>query len=294
MIPKELIKTLRKLEIASTKLANEQQLTGNYSSAIQGQGLAFREVRKYFPGDDVRAIDWNVSARMDETFMKVFTEEREMTVMLVIDVSHSSLFGSTTKDKARLGIELAAACAFSAAAHGDRVGLIAVSDQVEKVVAPARGRKHALRVVREILEAKPKRKGTDLSVGLETLLHVAKRRSVVFLISDFFTDNYERTLAQVAARHDLIPMVLSDQRDRILPNIGLVEFEDFESSETVLVDTGSAQVREHYQRDAEERSEKALTQFKRLGLDFLQADTDKPYLRELRSLFARRAKKVHR
>jgi len=183
--------------------------------------LAFVEVRQYQAGDDVRAIDWNVSARMTEPYIKVFAEEREMTVMLVVDVSASGLFGSAPINKRRLATEVAAVCAFSAIAHNDRVGLIAVSDEVEKVVPPQKGRKHGMRVLREILETVPLRRGTDLNAGLETLLHVAKRRTVTFVLSDFFTSGYERTLALAAAKHDLIPIVLTDPRDSELADVGL-------------------------------------------------------------------------
>lgn len=294
MIPQELLRTLRKLEITSTRLANEQQLSGNYKSMIKGQGLAFQEVRPYQAGDDVRSIDWNVSARMNEPFIKVFTEEREMTVMLVVDVSRSGLFGSTTQTKRRLATEIAAVCAFSAIAHGDRVGLIATSDEVEKLVPPQKGRQHGLRVLREVLDLTPARPGTDLASGLETLVHVGRRRSVAFLISDFFAEGYERSLALAAAKHDVIPIVLTDPRDAELPDVGLARFEDFETGEDVLVDTSSRAVREAYQAEYAELRKNQLRAFKKLGLDTVVVSTATPYMRPLRELFARRARKAHR
>ncbi|MCH2109725.1 MAG: DUF58 domain-containing protein [Polyangiaceae bacterium] len=294
MIPKELLKALRKIEITSKRLANEQQLSGSYSSAIKGQGLAFQEVRKYLPGDDVRAIDWNVSARMDETYLKVFTEEREMSVMLVVDVSASGLFSSADQDKRRLATEIAAVCAFSAIAHGDHVGLIAFSDEIEKVVAPGRGRKHGLRVLREILELEPQRRGTSLQTGLDTLARVAKRRSVAFVLSDFIDTGYEKPLARVAAKHDVIPIVLGDRRDRELANTGLTYFEDLETGEDLLIDTGSSKVRKHFSAEAQQRDDVLKKTFLRLGLDSVWADTDRPYFPDLRGLFARRARKAHR
>ncbi|HSC86749.1 MAG TPA: DUF58 domain-containing protein [Polyangiaceae bacterium] len=294
LIPKELLRALKKLEITSARLANEQQLSGNYKSVIKGQGLAFQEVRPYQSGDDVRAIDWNVSARMNEPFIKVFTEEREMTVMLLIDVSRSGAFGTSSLVKRHLAAEIAAVCAFSAISHGDRVGLIATSDEVEKVVPPQKGKKHGLRVLREILELSPRRGGTDLAAGLETLLHVAKRRSVAFVISDFFASGYERSLALAAAKHDVIPIVLTDPRDATLPDVGLARFEDLETGEDVLVDTSSKKVRDHYQAAYQKLRAAQLHDFRRLGLDTATVATDRSYMRPLRDLFARRARKAHR
>ena len=202
MIPKELLKALRKIEITTNRLATEQ-LSGNYTSVFKGQGLAFREVRQYQPGDDVRTIDWNVSARMNEAYVKVFVEEREMTVMIVADLSASERFGTRGGSKARVAAEVAALCAFSAIKHNDRVGLILATDQVEKIVPPKKGQKHVMRVVREILGAQPERIGTDLRVALETLYSVARRRSVAFVLSDFFAGDYERALSLASARHDV-------------------------------------------------------------------------------------------
>ena len=294
MIPKELLATLRKIEITSTRLANEQQLSGNYRSVIKGQGLAFQEVRQYQPGDDVRAIDWNVSARMTDPYIKVFAEEREMTVMLVVDVSESGLFGTGSMSKRRLATEVAAVCAFSAIAHNDRVGLIAMSDEVEKVVPPQKGRKHGMRVLREILETTPDRKGTDLNCGLETLMHVAKRRTVTFLLSDFFAHDYERTLALCAAKHDLIPIVLSDPRDDELPDVGLARFEDLETGEDCLIDTSNRRVRENYKKRIDEMRDAQKKTFRKLGLDHAVVSTSEPYMKPLRELFARRARKAYR
>ncbi len=294
MIPKELLKALRKIQITTNRLANEQQLAGNYTSVIKGQGLAFREVRQYQPGDDIRTIDWNVSARMQDPYVKVFFEEREMTVMLLVDQSHSSLFGTRSMSKARLATEVAALCAFSAIQHNDRVGLVLTTDQVEKLVPPKKGQKHGLRVVSEILRSQPQRRGTDLRAGLETLLHVARRRSVAFLISDFFAEGFDHELALAAAKHDLIPIVLVDPRDDELPNVGLASFEDFETGEDILVDTSSEEVRRHYRRHVKRRREKQLSSFRRLGLDHCVVRTDTPYVRPLRELFARRARRAHR
>ncbi|HVJ21624.1 MAG TPA: DUF58 domain-containing protein [Polyangiaceae bacterium] len=293
MIPKELLKALRKIEITTNRLATEQ-LAGSYTSVFKGRGLAFSEVREYQPGDDVRTIDWNVSARMDSTYVKVFTEEREMTMLLVVDLSASQLFGTRRASKARLAAEVAAVCAFSAIKHNDRVGLILGTDAIEKIVPPKKGEKHVMRVVREILGAKPERTGTDLKVMLETLYSVSRRRSVAFVLSDFFASGYERALSLAAARHDVIPVMLADPRDEELPNVGLASFEDFETGESVLVDTGNEFVRAHYAREMKKLRERPLALFRKFGLDHCIVRTDKPYIGPLRDLFARRARRAHR
>lgn len=293
MIPKELLKALRKIQITTKRLANEQ-LSGNYTSGFKGQGLAFSEVRQYQPGDDIRTIDWNVSARMDDTYVKVFVEEREMTVMLLVDISRSGLFGTQDRNKSHVAAEVAALCAFSAVKNGDRVGLILFSDRVEKVVPPQKGQKHVMRVVREILGATPTGSGTDLTTGLHSLAKTSRRRSVAFVISDFFAADYERALSSAAIRHDVVPLLLTDPRDDALPNIGLAEFEDFETGEALLVDTASADVRAHYRKVMTRQRQANIQLFKKFGLDHAIIKTDKPYIRPLRDLFARRAKRAHR
>ncbi|HEX6272741.1 MAG TPA: DUF58 domain-containing protein [Polyangiaceae bacterium] len=293
MIPKEMLKALRKIQITTNRLATEQ-LSGNYTSVFKGQGLAFREVREYQPGDDVRTIDWNVSARMNQTYVKVFVEEREMTVMLVVDLSASQLFGTKKASKARLAAEVAALCAFSAIDHNDRVGLILATDKVEKIVPPMKGQKHVMCVIREILGANPERTGTDLKIALETLYSLARRRSVAFVMSDFYAEGYERALSLAAARHDVIPVMLVDPRDEELPDVGLASFEDFETGETVVVDTSSPAVRAHYAHEMKKQREAPIRLFTKLGLDHCVVRTDKPYAPPLRDLFRRRAKRAYR
>ncbi|HEY3236251.1 MAG TPA: DUF58 domain-containing protein [Polyangiaceae bacterium] len=293
MIPRELLKALRKIEITTNRLATEQ-LSGNYTSVFKGQGLAFREVRQYQPGDDVRSIDWNVSARMSDAYVKVFVEEREMTVMLVVDLSQSQHFGTRMANKARVAAEVGALCAFSAIKHNDRVGLILATDQIEKLVAPKKGQKHVMRVVREILAAKPERTGTDLKVALETLYKVSRRRSVAFVLSDFFASGYERALSLASARHDVIPVVLVDPRDEALPDVGLAAFEDLETGESVLVDTSSARVRSYYAHQMRKLRTEQIKLFRKLGLDHCIVRTDASYVKPLRDLFARRARRLRR
>lgn len=293
MIPRELLRALRKIEITTNRLATEQ-LSGNYTSVFRGQGLAFREVRQYQPGDDVRTIDWNVSARMDDTYVKVFVEEREMTMMLVVDVSASEHFGTRVASKARVAAEVAALCAFSAIKHNDRVGLILSTDRIENIVPPKKGQKHVMRVVREILSASPEHQGTNLGLALETLYQVARRRSVAFVLSDFYATGYERALSLAAARHDVIPILLVDPRDEEMPDIGLAAFEDFETGEQILVDTSSARVRAHYARAMKDLRESHLRTFVKLGLDHCIVRTDKHFVEPLRQLFARRARRIRR
>jgi uncharacterized protein (DUF58 family) len=310
MIPKELLQALRSIEIHTARLANEN-LSGNYTSSFKGQGLAFREVRPYQPGDDIRSIDWNVSARANETFVKVFVEEREMTVMLVVDLSRSESFGTRRADKARVASEVSAMIAFSAIRNGDRVGLILATDRIERIVPPKRGDKHVMRVVREILGFSPEERtpqnpapgiaggkrraplgaATNLSAALQSLVGVARRRSVAFLVSDFFAEGYERPLSVAAAKHDLIPVVLSDPRDVELPDVGLATFEDLESGESMVVDTGDARVRAAYAHDMKQLVERRRMLFSKLGLDAVEIRTDGSYVKPLRDLFARRSRR---
>ena len=291
MIPKELIKALRTIEIHTARLANEQ-LAGTYTSVFKGQGLAFREVRQYQPGDDVRTIDWNVSARMNDTFVKVFVEEREMTVMLAVDLSASEHFGTKRASKARVAAEIAALCAFSAIKNNDRVGLILGTDRVEKILPPKKGDKHVMRVVREILGFQPAGTGTDLKLLLETLSKVARRRSVAFVISDFYATGFERALALAAAKHDVIPVMLVDPRDEKLPDIGLATFEDWETGEPVVVDTGDKRVRAHYEHAMKRVRAERSALFRKLALDECVVRTDRSFVEPLRELFARRAKRI--
>ncbi len=315
MIPKEILAALRTIEIHTARLANEQ-LSGTYTSSFKGQGLAFREVRPYQPGDDVRSIDWNVSARMNDTFVKVFVEEREMTVMLVVDLSPSERFGTRRAPKTRVASEVAALLAFSAIRNNDRVGLILCTHQIERMVPPKKGEKHVMRVVREILGFEPRatqakrrpRPGglraraldgetrlgalTDLKGALEALVGVARRRSVAFVISDFFAQDYERALALAAAKHDVVPVTLVDPRDLELPDVGLATFEDLESGDSVVLDTSDPRVRAHHARAMKELAMRRRQLFNKLGLDAVEIETGGSFVRPLRDLFARRARRM--
>jgi uncharacterized protein (DUF58 family) len=309
VIPKELLAALRTIEIHTARLANEQ-LSGTYTSSFKGQGLAFREVRPYQPGDDVRAIDWNVSARMGDTFVKVFVEEREMTVMLVVDLSSSERFGTRRAAKVRVASEVAALLSFSAIRNSDRVGLIVATDRIERIVSPKKGEKHVMRVVREILGFEPligadvrvlddrgrMRLGaaTDLRGALEALVRVSRRRSIAFIVSDFYDTGYERALALASAKHDVVPVVLVDPRDSELPDVGLASFEDLESGESVVVDTSDPRVRAWYADAMKRIASTRRAAFNKLGLDSVEIETGGSFVQPLRDLFARRARRIRR
>jgi uncharacterized protein (DUF58 family) len=291
MIPKELLRQLRKIEFVTAKLANEE-LSGSYTSVFKGQGLAFREVRQYQRGDDVRKIDWNVTARMSEPFVKVFVEERELTVMLVVDASGSELFGTVRAPKSQVAGEVAALAAFSAIHNNDRVGLVLASDHIEKLVPPKKGDKHVLRVVREILGFQPQNHRTNLAIAFETLTKVARRRSLAFVISDFFDEGFERAMALAAAKHDIIPVMLVDPRDESLPDVGLATFEDFETGESMTVDTADPRVRDHYARAMRTLRDERIRIFRKHKLDVCIVRTDGSFVAPLRDLFAHRARRV--
>ncbi|HET6335645.1 MAG TPA: DUF58 domain-containing protein [Polyangiales bacterium] len=290
MITREIVKKLRKIEIHTARLANDQ-LAGSYHSVFKGRGMAFSEVRQYQPGDDVRFIDWNVSARMNDTYVKVFTEEREMTVMLLVDLSASEMFGSVAQSKQETAAEVAALLAFSAIKNNDRVGLILFTDRIERFVPPKKGKGHVMRVVTEILSAKPNHKGTDVRAALELLGHVQKRKCVAFLISDFIASGYEHALRVAAARHDLIALQITDPHEETLPDVGLLLAQDLESGEIVEVDTSSKRVREAYAvRVARKRGEREQL-FRKLDLDHLTIYTHKPYVRPIAELFRLRQRR---
>ena len=291
MISRELVKKLKKIEIYTSRLANDQ-LAGSYHSVFKGRGMAFSEVRQYQPGDDVRFIDWNVSARMNDTYVKVFTEEREMTVMLLVDLSASERFGSVEKPKIETVAEVAALLAFSAIKNNDRVGLILFTDRVERFVPPKKGRSHVMRVVTEILNADPEGKGTDLGVALDLLGGIGKRRTVAFLISDFIADQYEKPLKVVSAKHDLIPIQIVDPREDELPDVGLALVEDLETGELVEVDTSDLDVRADYAREAQRQRATREHLFRRLQLDHVTVSTDRDFVRPLTELFRLRQRRL--
>jgi uncharacterized protein (DUF58 family) len=291
VLPKELIKRIRKLEI-TTRRAVTDSLAGQYHSVFKGRGMAFSEVRQYQPGDEIRAIDWNVTARMNEPYVKVFTEERELTVMLVVDVSASKEFGTRHLSKAEVAAEVAAQIAFSAIANNDRVGLILFSDRVEKVIPPKKGRKHVLRVISDILAYKPVGRGTDVALGLNYLSSLAKRKTVAFLISDFLATGYEQAMRIVSRRHDLVPVAIYDPAEEELPALGLCEMEDPESGERILVDTHDAHVRFAYKAVMSEVREGRRRLFRRMQLDALELKTGEDHGSAMARFFRMRARRM--
>ncbi len=291
MIPRELVKKLRKIEILTSRLANDQ-LAGSYHSVFKGQGMAFSEVRQYQPGDDVRFIDWNVSARMGESYVKVFTEEREMTVMLAVDLSRSERFGSGERTKIEAVAEVAALLAFSAIKNNDRVGLILFTDRIERFVPPKKGRGHVMRVVTEILNANPEGEGTDLKKALDLLGSLSKRRTVAFVISDFITGDYERSLKVAAKRHDLIPIQVVDPREEELPDVGIALVEDLESGALVEVDTSDPRVRRAYSHSVLRERAQRHQLFQKLRIDHVTVRTTEDYARPIAELFRRRQRRM--
>lgn len=291
MIPRDLIKKLRKIEIHTSRLANDR-LAGSYHSVFKGRGMAFSEVRPYQPGDDIRFIDWNVSARMSDAYVKVFTEEREMTVMLLIDLSASELFGSVARPKIETIAELAALLAFSAIKNNDRVGLVLFTDRIERFIPPKKGRGHVMRVVTEILNARPRGVGTNLRLPLDLLGGIGKRRSVVFVLSDFLTESYERSLRVAAARHDLIPIHVVDPREEELPDVGIAVLEDLETGEWVEIDTSDPDVRRSFALSRARARAQREQLFKRLRLDHVSIRTSGDYVKPIAELFRMRQRRI--
>lgn len=292
MLPRELLKRIRKIEIVTERLVRDR-MAGQYHSVFKGRGIAFSEVRHYTPGDDVRLIDWNVSARMNDVFVKLFTEEREMTVLLLVDMSASGRFGSRVREKRDLSAEIAAVLAFSAIRNNDRVGLIIFTDEVERFVPPKKGKRHVLRVVSEILNYAPKSRRTSLGAGLQFLGNVARRRAVAFIISDFLEplSGYERALRIASRRHDLVPVAVGDPLEEGLPDVGLVELEDPETGGTLVFDTGGREAAA-FARAARAAADARRALFKRLSMDAIEVRTDRPYLPALTTFFEARARRM--
>jgi uncharacterized protein (DUF58 family) len=287
----DIIRRIRKLEIRTRKVVSDM-LAGQYHSVFKGRGMAFSEVRQYQPGDEIRVIDWNVTARMNEAYVKVFTEERELTVMLLVDVSASKEFGSRERTKAEIAAEVAAQIAFSAIANNDRVGLILFSDRVEKVVPPRKGRTHVMRLVSDILTYAPQGKGTDLAAGLTYLSRLARRKAVTFLISDFMARDYEKPLRLVGRKHDLVPVVIADPLEAEFPKMGLVEMEDPETGDRFVVDTSDPRVRGRYARFMQGQRQDRLRLFKKLELDTVELRAGDDHGKALAQFFRARARRM--
>jgi uncharacterized protein (DUF58 family) len=289
MIPKEILRRVRQIEIRTQSVV-DAILSGEYKSVFKGKGMEFSEVRMYAEGDDIRSIDWNVTARMGEPYVKKLVEERELTVMLMVDASASGNFGTVSKMKAEIAVELCALLAFSAIKNNDRVGLCIFTSEVEKYIPPKKGKKHVLRVIRELLYFKPSKPGTDITEALRYLNRVQRKKAVVFLVSDFMADGYEPVLRTVARRHDCIAVTLSDPREQELVNVGLIELEDPETGERMLVDSGSRAFREYYARQVAGRQAALTSFFRSARIDEIPITTAGDYVDPLVRFFKRREK----
>ncbi len=282
-----LLKKVRKIEIKTKGLSNHI-FAGEYHTAFKGKGMAFSEVREYQPGDDVRSIDWNVTARYNAPFVKVFEEEREMTVMLLIDVSASGNFGTQEQFKRELATELSAILAFSAINNNDKVGVIFFTDKVEQFIPPKKGKSHILRIIREVLAFQPTGKGTDIAGALKYFNSVIKKRSICFILSDFMSKEFERPLKIASKKHDLVALRIHDTREDTLPNIGLVPMQDAETEEIVFVDTSSKKVRDNFAKNRLQATDKLRKLFPASGVDLIDITTGTDYVKPLINFFKTR------
>jgi uncharacterized protein (DUF58 family) len=295
---REILKKVRQIEIRTKRLVSDT-LAGQYHSVFKGRGMNFDAVREYVPGDEVRAIDWNVTARAGRPFVKKFVEERELTLLLMVDVSASGDFGSGTQSKRELAAEIASVLAFSAIKNSDKVGLLLFTDRVELFVPPRKGRRHVLRIVRDVLSFEPNGRGTDLVHALKFMNEISERRAIVFLLSDFQMPNpgsetvadLRLALRQVNRRHDLVALPIEDPRERALPDLGIIAIEDAESGEMVEIDTGNPAVRENFSKIAQLRAEQLQKIFNREAIDSLRISTDRPYVADLMVFFKNRLRK---
>jgi len=283
----EIQRKVRELEIKSKKITTHL-FTGEYHSAFKGKGMSFREVREYYAGDDVRFIDWNVSARFSHPFTKVFEEERELTVMLLIDTSASNMFGTISRQKKDLIVEMAAVLTFSAVSNNDKVGVIFFSDKIEKYIAPKKGRQHALYIVRELLTVEPKTKATNIDKAVKYFTTSVKQRSIAFLLSDFLDTGYDDDLKVIGNKHDVIGIRVYDKMDMQLPNAGLIQVQDAESGKSQWVDSNNPLVRFNYQQHFMQQSEMAKTYFRKAGAELLHVRTDDDYVEILQQFFIKR------
>lgn len=290
MLPSEIIQKIRRIEIRTKRLV-EDVFGGEYHSTFKGRGMEFSEVREYLPGDDIRTIDWNVTARTGHPYVKKYVEERELTIMLVVDASSSLLFGSREQSKGEVAAEICALLAFSAIRNNDRVGLIIFTDRVEKYVPPRKGRKHVLRVIRELLYFRPEHMGTDIGAALEFLRRVLRKRCVAFVVSDFLAEGYERALMVVSKRHDVIAVSITDRREMELAPVGLVEFEDLETGDALLADTHDAAYRRAYGLEAVSRAVERQHLFRSIDVDEIEISAGASYVEPLVRFFHMRERR---
>ena len=285
-----LLQKVQSIQITTSRLVNDI-LGGEYHSTFKGQGIEFDAVRDYEPGDDIRRIDWKVTARMGKPFIKTFVEERELTVMLMVDASHSGLFGSVDKLKSEYAVELCAVLAFSAIKNNDKVGLIIFTDTVEKYIPPKKGKTHVLSLINDLLSFQPKNKGTDIDAALHFLNSVHKRKCVSFLISDFLDTNFERSLQIANKRHDVVAITISDKRETDIPEIGLIEFEDAETGQRIRIDSSNRHVQNKFKHVAQKAYLDRESLFKRVDVDVIYTETGVSYVKPLIQFFKKREKR---
>lgn len=290
METKEILKKVRKIEIKTRRLS-DHIFSGEYHSSFKGRGMTFSEVRQYSYGDDIRSIDWNVTARYNEPYIKVFEEERELTMMLMVDVSHSEYFGTTNQFKKEVVTEIAATLAFSATQNNDKVGLLLFSDGIELYIPPKKGRSHVLRIIRELVEFHPKSNKTNLVEALKFLSNVAKKKVILFILSDFMDENYEQTLKIVSNKHDVTGIRIFDRHEAEIPNLGMVPLFDAETQETLLVNTASNKVRLAYKIFYLKQKDYFETSFKHSGAGFINSETSENYVKKLLLYFKQKGAK---
>ena len=284
----ELLKKVRKIEI-KTRGLSKNIFAGEYHSAFKGRGMAFSEVRDYQYGDDIRNIDWNVTARFNHPYIKVYEEERELTVMLLVDVSGSRNFGTHTQLKKNMITEISAVLSFSAIQNNDKIGMIMFSDRIEKFISPKKGRQHILRIIRELINFEPARQQTNITEALRYFTNVIKKRSTAFIISDFFDEDYKDALKIASKKHDIIALNIYDIREKDLPPVGLIRVKDAETGKSLWIDSNNKKTRDHYTRWWHQQQDKLDVTFKRYGIDSARIRTDEDYVRPLMSLFKHRA-----
>jgi uncharacterized protein (DUF58 family) len=292
-VPREVLRQVKLIELRTRGLV-DTHFSGEYQSVFKGQGMEFAEVREYVPGDEYRTIDWNVSARMGHPYVKTYTEERELTVLFAVDLSGSAQFGTRGRFKAEVAAEIAAVVAMAAIKNNDRVGLVLFTDRIEQFVPPKKGRRHALRLIRDLLAFEPSGRGTDLSVALDYIGRILRHRAVVFLISDFQDSNFEKSLKVVSRRHDLVAVTVGDPRERELPDVGYLELIDAETDQRIVLDSGNRFVREQFEHLATEDEARLRRLLRHLSVDQIEIQTDRSYVLPLINFFRARERKLAR
>jgi len=291
MIPKDVLKNIRRIQITTSRMVTDV-FAGQYQSVFKGKGMEFEEVREYQPGDEIRAIDWNVTARMGNPYIKKFVEERELTVMLLLDMSPSSFFGTRNQLKMQLAAEVCSVLALAAIKNNDKVGFIAFTDRIEKFIPGRKGLRHVLRIISEALYFKPAGKGTDIKAALEYLNKITTRKTVTFVISDFYASDFKQMLAVSNKRHDIVAITVTDPREQELSDVGIIRLEDLESGRSFMVDTSDARLRKRYSENAHQREAERNKLFRSIGVDNIDVRTDMPYAQSLFKFFKTRERRL--